>query len=162
MSQVSRWSALGIGLASVGLLASACAGGGAETTATPAPSAKSSPAAAAPSGGAGGSVAVELTEWSVNAPRSAKAGKVAFTAKNSGSTPHELVVLKTDTDAGALQKNASGLVDEAKYGAVGKTKQVPDGKSESLEATLAAGKYVLICNVAGHYDLGMRTALTVE
>jgi uncharacterized cupredoxin-like copper-binding protein len=32
----------------------------------------------------------------------------------------------------------------------------------TLTADLAAGKYVVICNVAGHYQLGMRIALTVQ
>jgi len=32
----------------------------------------------------------------------------------------------------------------------------------AVTATLEPGQYVLICNVAGHYGLGMRTALKVE
>jgi uncharacterized cupredoxin-like copper-binding protein len=31
-----------------------------------------------------------------------------------------------------------------------------------VSADLAAGKYVVICNVAGHYQLGMRAALEVQ
>jgi uncharacterized cupredoxin-like copper-binding protein len=31
-----------------------------------------------------------------------------------------------------------------------------------VSADLAAGKYVIICNVAGHYQLGMRAAFTVN
>lgn len=152
---------------SVSALAMAC-GGGEEATSKTTPAAGGAKASA-PAGGSGAAatggssaVAVELTEWAVKANGAGKAGKVEFTAKNAGSTPHELVVLKTDVDAGALQKNASGVVDETKYAPAGKTKQLNDGQSEKLEATLTAGKYVLICNVAGHYDLGMRTAFTVN
>lgn len=153
-------------LAAVGVsaLALACSGGGGtkETAATPASGAKASSPAAS-SGGAGGALSVELADFTLKATAaSAKAGKVEFTAKNGGTTPHELVVLKTDVDAGALQKNASGIVDETKYTVSGKTKEVAAGASEKLDLTLTAGKYVLLCNVAGHYDLGMRTAFTVN
>ncbi len=150
MRHVSRWGRVAAALATV-MLVAACAGGADVPVGTP----------VASTNGDGG-VRVELAEWSVKAPASAKAGKLEFTARNNGSTPHELVVLRTDTNATALQKNASGLVDEAKYGAVGKTKQLVQGQTEPLEATLAAGKYVLICNVPGHYGLGMRAAFTVE
>lgn len=155
-------------IAGVSALALACSGGVTEQKAdkgTPAGSPVSKATAASGGASAGGgtsTVAVELTEWGLKTNGAGKAGKVEFTAKNAGSTPHELVVLKTDADPAALTKNASGIVDEARHGAAGKTKQIADGQSEKLEATLTAGKYVLICNVAGHYDLGMRTAFTVN
>lgn len=149
MLNVSRGRALT--LATFTLLIAACARGSEVKVGTPVVPA-----------GDDGSVRVELAEWSVKAPPSAKAGKVMFTAKNGGSTPHELVVLRTNTDAGALQRNASGVVDEGKNGVVAKTRQVAEGGTEPLDATLAPGKYVLICNVPGHYGLGMRTAFTVD
>lgn len=156
-----------LAMAGIATLAMACAGGGeAEADksekATPAAGAAKSTAASGAASSGDSAVAVELTEWAVKATGAAKAGKVTFTAKNAGSTPHELVVLKTDLDVAALQKNASGVIDEAKYSPAGKTKQITDGQSEKLEATLTAGKYVLLCNVAGHYDLGMRTAFSVN
>ncbi len=153
-----------LALAGVAAFAMACAGGGEEKMdkGTPAGGAAKSTAASGAASTGDSAVAVELTEWAVKATGAAKAGKVAFTAKNAGSTPHELVVLKTDLDVAALQKNASGVIDEAKYAPAGKTKQISDGQSEKLEATLTAGKYALICNVAGHYDLGMRAAFTVN
>ena len=36
------------------------------------------------------------------------------------------------------------------------------GKVSVVTADLAAGNYVVICNVAGHYQLGMRAALKVR
>ena len=143
-----------------GMLAMACAGG--STRDSGAATAKATSANRSGASGSGSAaVNVELSEWAVKASGQGKAGTVEFTAKNTGSTPHELVVLKTDVDATALQKNASGLVDDTKYTVVGRTAQVAAGSSEKVAVTLAAGKYVLICNVAGHYDLGMRTAFAV-
>jgi uncharacterized cupredoxin-like copper-binding protein len=35
-------------------------------------------------------------------------------------------------------------------------------KVSVVTADLAAGNYVIICNIAGHYQLGMRVALAVR
>jgi uncharacterized cupredoxin-like copper-binding protein len=113
-------------------------------------------------GAASGTVGVELSEWVVKASGQGKAGPVKFNAKNAGSIPHEFVIFKTDADAASLTKDANAKVDEAKYTAVGRTKEVAVGASESIDATLTAGKYVLVCNIAGHYDLGMHTGFTVN
>ena len=47
-------------------------------------------------------------------------------------------------------------------GKVGGVANISAGVSRKLVLDLPAGHYVLICNVPGHYQLGMRTALTVE
>ena len=47
-------------------------------------------------------------------------------------------------------------------GLVKQVKSLPVGKVSVVTADLAAGKYVIICNIAGHYQLGMRAALTVN
>lgn len=140
----------------VSAFAVACAGGGGSN------SSATGTKATAPSSGQESAVGVELSEWGVKATGTAKPGAVGFAVKNSGTTPHELVVLKTDVDAGALQKDSSGVVDEKKYTVAGEVEGVEAGKTQKLELTLAAGKYVLLCNLPGHYDLGMRTAFTVS
>ncbi|MSP21757.1 MAG: hypothetical protein EXR66_01835 [Dehalococcoidia bacterium] len=151
-------------LAAVGVsaLALACGGGGAAKESGSTKPAETKSTTAASSGGVGERLSVELADFKVTAARATtKAGKVEITVKNTGTTPHELVILKADNPA-SLTKNASGMVDEAKYPPLGRTKQLDGGGSEKLEVSLAAGKYALICNVVGHYDLGMRTALTVN
>ncbi len=138
----------------------ACGGGASEGGS--ASESKSTGASSSASGGEG-SVAVTLSEWAVKpASASVKAGKVDFKATNSGSTPHELVVVKTDVAHDKLEKNSSGIVDETKYKPLGRTKQLDGSKSEELELDVTAGKYVLLCNIAGHYDLGMHVAFTVN
>src|SRR5215208_1157613 len=49
---------------------------------------------AATSAAATGAVAVELSEWAVKASGPGKAGEVKFNVKNTGSIPHEFVILK--------------------------------------------------------------------
>jgi uncharacterized cupredoxin-like copper-binding protein len=135
-----------------------------------------------PSGGGsntpgGGTVAVTLQEWAVlPAQATIAAGKVTFNVKNNGPKhEHEFVVFKTDLDPGSLPKKADGSVDEEGAGvqALGEIEPFAVSKTQPKEFNLAAGKYVLFCNVVeteampdmggikSHYQLGMRTAFTV-
>ncbi|MER3455084.1 MAG: copper-binding protein [Acidimicrobiia bacterium] len=106
-----------------------------------------------------------LKEYSIRVEgESAKAGKVTFMAHNEGTMPHELVVIKTDLAADMLPVGPQDTVEEG--GAVEVVTEIePDELSPSMTATksvdLTPGKYVLICNIAGHYRAGMRAALTV-
>lgn len=101
-----------------------------------------------------------LNEWSISTnAATAKAGKVTFDAKNDGTMPHEMVVLKTDTPAGDL-KVSGGRVSEKD--SVGEVSDVNAGKSKSATLDLKPGKYVLVCNIPGHYQQGMYKALTVK
>jgi uncharacterized cupredoxin-like copper-binding protein len=114
--------------------------------------------------------AMTLTASAASAP----AGNVTFVVKNSGTIDHEMIVLKTDTpfdqlpvvDAGdppAPVTSGADKVDEA--GNVGETGE-PDVKPGTTRTftikDMAAGKYVLVCNIAKHYGMGMRAAFTVR
>ena len=128
-----------------------------------------SPSAA---GGAGATtVAVKLQEWSVNpASDTAPAGSVTFQVTNDGPADvHEFVVLKTDLDPGALPIDANGAVTEAGEGieVIDEIEDIPVGQTPELTVSLAAGKYVLLCNIysesekEAHYKMGMRVGFTV-
>jgi len=122
------------------------------------------------------SVAVSLQEWSVlPSPGSVAAGKVTFNVSNKGKHEHEFVVIKTDLDLTALPVSADGSINEDGTGftAVGEIEDIAAGANPSTSFTLAAGKYVLFCNIVedealpdmagtkSHYKLGMRTGFTV-
>ena len=92
---------------------------------------------------------------------SVKAGTVKIGVKNAGGMEHSFELIRSDLpfdklplDTGAAKAKEDGLVKQVK--------SVGVGKVATLTADLAAGKYVVICNVAGHYQLGMRAALTVR
>jgi len=59
-------------------------------------------------------------------------------------------------DGTTVDENATGVdvVDEIE--------EFDAGTTEVLSVGLEAGNYVLICNVATHYDLGMHATLTVQ
>ena len=104
--------------------------------------------------GAGGSnVAVQLKEFKLTPkPVSVKAGKVTFTVKNVGKVEHEMVVLKTNVPPGKLPIGAGSRVSENT--SVGEVGEVHPGQTKKVTLALKPGKYVLICNLAGHYKAG--------
>ena len=88
-------------------------------------------------------------------------GHVVFGIRNHASMAHEFKVIKTDLAPDQLPVDAaSAKASEA--GKVGELTNIAAGATRKLALDLAAGKYVLICNVAGHYQLGMRVGLEVK
>ncbi len=111
-----------------------------------------------------GQVLIGLTEsgWLVSAsPDSVPAGEITFAVLNDGSIGHNLRVVKTGLAADALPSDGIA-VDEAAVDIVAETRDMDPGESLEVVATLEAGSYVLICNIAGHYDAGMTAAFTVQ
>jgi uncharacterized cupredoxin-like copper-binding protein len=106
-------------------------------------------------------------------PASVSAGDVTFAVKNTGTIEHEVIVLKTDTaynqlpvtDAGDPPVSVSSGANKVDEGtSVGETgdENLKPGESRSFTVkNMTAGKYVLVCNIAQHYGLGMRAAFTV-
>jgi uncharacterized cupredoxin-like copper-binding protein len=105
-------------------------------------------------------VAVHLKDYRVElSVDTVKRGTVRFGVKNEGGMEHSFELMRTDLPFDKLptvdaKAKEDGLVKQVKSLAVGKVSVVT--------ADLAVGKYVIICNVAGHYQLGMRAALTVQ
>ncbi len=110
-----------------------------------------------------------LTPFASTAP----AGDVTFAVKNLGTIDHEMIVLKTDTpfdqipvadsgDPPAPVTSGADKVDEAdNVGETGDPDLTPGTTRTFTIKALAAGHYVLVCNLAKHYGLGMRAAFTV-
>jgi uncharacterized cupredoxin-like copper-binding protein len=112
--------------------------------------------------GAGG-VTVKLGEYFIKpSPASVSAGKVRFTATNTGQLAHEMVVIKTNLAPDQLPLSGNEA-DEEKAGKVpGEIEDVAPGQTKSATIKLVPGKYVFICNFAGHYKAGQRVAFTVQ
>ncbi|HEV8654387.1 MAG TPA: sulfocyanin-like copper-binding protein [Candidatus Limnocylindria bacterium] len=89
-----------------------------------------------------------------------KAGQVRIGVKNEGGMEHSFELIKTDIAFDQLPTTADAKAKED--GLVKQVKSLAVGKVAVVTADLAAGKYVIICNIAGHYQLGMRAALTVN
>lgn len=109
-----------------------------------------------------GEIRADLKEYSIALTSTTmRSGTVTFVARNGGGAAHSFIVIKTDVAADKLpldQQKQTAKED----GKVGGLDQVDPGKSQNLRLELPAGHYVIICNVATHYQLGMRAELTVN
>jgi uncharacterized cupredoxin-like copper-binding protein len=97
-------------------------------------------------------------------PAAAKAGEVTFNVKNdSKDTVHEMIVMYlADPGKPLPYVEAENRVDEDKAGDKGEVSELDPGKSGTLTVELKAGKYLLICNVPGHFGAGMWAEFTVD
>jgi uncharacterized cupredoxin-like copper-binding protein len=90
-------------------------------------------------------------------------GKVSFIITNDGKEDHELVALATDTMAAdfpivtfdgepnRFDEDAPGLTN---VGETGDPAMAPD-TSLMLTIDMASGHYAVVCNLQGHYAMGM-------
>jgi uncharacterized cupredoxin-like copper-binding protein len=164
MIRLTGVTLLGITLLLGSTLAVACGDDDEDATGTP--------AAGTAAAGQGGSdadeatVAARLAEYSIRLDKtSAPEGEVTFKLENAGTIPHEFVVLKTDLAEASLPVDSeTSTVDEEASGieTIDEAEEFPAGESETLEVDLEPGNYVFICNVAGHYQLGMHASFTVR
>jgi uncharacterized cupredoxin-like copper-binding protein len=94
------------------------------------------------------------------------AGTVSFRILNQGPTSHELIVVRTYRDPDKLPLQGDGLTvdeDAPDIDLVDEIEGLLDiDDRQTLDLDLAAGDYVLYCNLEGHYLGGMHAALTVR
>lgn len=107
------------------------------------------------------SVQVTLKEWTLTPiPARAPAGKVVFQVTNEGTVEHELVVLRTNRAPSKLPVKRGRVIESVggsralEIGLQGKIEGIAPGETRTLVLTLRPGRYVLICNLLGHYRAG--------
>ncbi len=108
-------------------------------------------------------IEVTLSDFAIALSESEAHGDapIEFVIVNEGPSPHDFVVLETDLAADALPVEG-GAVDEDQVNVFGRVEQFNAGETQKGAFSLDAGSYVLICNIPGHYQLGMAVAFTVE
>ena len=108
-------------------------------------------------------VDVSLHDFRIDAARTDVPSRtVTLVVHNRAPATHEFLVLRTDLPPDRLPIAADGLsVDEEKVGSAGEVSDVRAGTTETLTLRLPPGRYVLICNLEGHYLGGMHHSLTV-
>ena len=96
-------------------------------------------------------------------PGSVKAGRITFRVHNAAKTErHEVIVARVDDPKGPLPYDeAKHRVIESKLQALGEASDIKPGATKSLTLTLKPGKYVMLCNLRGHYKAGMATPFEV-
>jgi len=92
-------------------------------------------------------------------------GRIAFVVRNTGRIPHELVVFRTDFAATSLPLRADGDANEESprlTSVVDSGASLASNQTKVFVANLAPGHYVAVCNLPGHYRLGMRLDVSVR
>jgi uncharacterized cupredoxin-like copper-binding protein len=94
-------------------------------------------------------------------------GTVTFVVSNEGTETHEFVVLRTDSPADSFPivsfEGEPNRIDEDARGVtnVGETGDMEPGTTMSLSLDLAPGHYAVVCNLTGHYAMGMHQDFNV-
>ncbi len=90
-------------------------------------------------------------------------GDVTFVVTNTSELmEHEMIVVPIADVTQALPYNTdSERMDEDAAGAIGEVPETAIGETGSVTLRLQPGTYMLACNIAGHYAMGMWTLVTV-
>ena len=117
--------------------------------------------AASPAGSAtSGMVSVSLAEWKLVPSQAAtRAGRVTFVVQNDGSMPHEFLVVRSNRHHHSLPVKGGRAVEAGRRGEIS---AIAADASKRLTLKLAPGRYVLLCNMLGHYQAGQRAAFRVR
>jgi uncharacterized cupredoxin-like copper-binding protein len=135
--------------AALGLVALALTAGLVVATAPPADTATS-----------GNVVSVSLAEWKLLPSQpTVRPGRVSFLVRNDGTMVHEFVVLRSDRHHHSLKVKGGKAVET---GLRAEIAQIPSGVTKRVTVKLPVGRYVLLCNLMGHYQAGQYAALRVR
>lgn len=121
-------------------------------------------AADAPSGDTtSNDISGSVKEWEVTVDAtSAQAGAVSFTIDNDGTTGHEFLIVKTDIAPGEIPLDGDHFPEDADgIEVIDEIGEFANGTTETLDVTLEAGSYQLVCNLPSHYANGMFTGFDV-
>lgn len=108
---------------------------------------------------------VQITErdFTIRGPHELRAGLVRFVVTNQGPVSHELIVVRAAHGRLPMRKDgftiAEGALESRTVGALG---PAGPGSRRNLDVRLRPGRYVLFCNMAGHYMSGMSWAIRVS
>ena len=102
-------------------------------------------------------------------PAEVSAGTVSFQVWNAGSIVHELVIMPMPPGGpGSRPSGSDGKVSEdgslgeaSSSCSAGTGEGIQPGAQGWVSLPLVPGSYELICNLPGHYAMGMHTGLTV-
>ena len=111
----------------------------------------------------GRTVAITILDFKLVASSHAvPAGPIRFTLHNRGPSTHEFVVVRSDRPADSLPLLPDGLTvdeDASSIRVVDEDSDIPLGTTAVLDVRLTPGRYVLFCNLSGHYLGGMHLSL---
>ena len=110
-------------------------------------------------------VPVDLQNFKITTAAHVKAGIIQFDLDGIGPTMHEFNVARTDLDPTKLPLSDDGTVDDqtehSDFTHIAEREGIDMGEHSMLTVQLKPGRYVLYCNMEGHYQAGMHAEITV-
>jgi uncharacterized cupredoxin-like copper-binding protein len=107
---------------------------------------------------------MSMAKMGINAsPRQVRPGPVTFKVTNLASKiVHEVIVARLPGGTTTLPYDeATMMVKENALQAFGSVNEIDPSRSAALTLTMKPGKYILYCNLPGHYMAGMWTVIDV-
>ncbi len=111
--------------------------------------------------GGGTQIATTLHDDSIVFDRAeVPAGTVTFVIENQGTMAHEVEVF-AGAGPGLRLPVVAGVADTTGLTLIDEVEDIVVGTTTSLTVDLEPGTYLVICNLPGHYALGMTIELVV-
>jgi uncharacterized cupredoxin-like copper-binding protein len=112
-----------------------------------------------------GPVAGTEKEWAIEISSSLhEAGTTTFNLQNLGTIAHEFLVVRSDKSATELLASVdagTNRIDEEQLNVIDEQPEYDPGVPGMVTVNLEVGHYVVMCNIAGHYNAGMYADLEV-
>jgi uncharacterized cupredoxin-like copper-binding protein len=113
----------------------------------------------------GSRVDVTVKDFKIDTPASVPSGTVTFVVHGTGPMMHEFNVAWTDLGAKELPTALNGTVadktDTPHFVHLDEVEGIEMDGTKTLTVTLEPGKrYVMYCNMEGHYEAGMASVVT--
>jgi uncharacterized cupredoxin-like copper-binding protein len=113
---------------------------------------------------AGAVVRVTERDFKITAPATVRAGHVQLLVANEGPDDHELAVVRAPI-VGELPMRRDGLTideDAIEHVTSGGIEPQQPGQASRIDLDLKPGRYILLCNMSGHYLGGMDRTVVVR
>jgi uncharacterized cupredoxin-like copper-binding protein len=110
----------------------------------------------------GARLRVTEQDFAIHAPRVVRAGEIDLSVHNRGPETHELIVVRVGNPRLPLRADGMTVDEDAiEHSTLGSVDDNEPGDTKDASLHLTPGRYVLLCNMFGHYRGGMHTELVV-
>jgi uncharacterized cupredoxin-like copper-binding protein len=100
-------------------------------------------------------------DFAIKAPREIAAGEVRLSINNKGPDAHEFIVVRADGSPLPLRKDGLTMDEDAVEDRIVAALEPGQPGTREVDADLAPGRYVMLCNMSGHLMGGMKRTLVV-
>jgi uncharacterized cupredoxin-like copper-binding protein len=108
----------------------------------------------------GPEVRVKERDFRISAPQRIPAGRVQLLVTNNGPDAHELVIARQGRGPVPISKDGLRVDEEDLRDS--RELEAADPGTRTLQLNLRPGRYVLFCNMSGHFKGGMHAEVLVR